>query len=93
MTKSDLAEAIYSKLGVGITKKGAGQIVNVVFETMKDTLACGEDLKISGFGNFIVRQKKERIGRNPQTGEEMVINGRKVVNFKVSQVMKGSLNK
>ena len=92
MTKSDLADAIYSKLGAEVTKKGASQIVDVVFETIKQTLSSGEDMKISGFGNFMVRRKKQRIGRNPQTGVEMIISERKVVSFKVSQVLKSNLN-
>jgi integration host factor subunit alpha len=59
---------------------------------MKETLGRGEKIKISGFGNFVVRRKRERIGRNPQTGEEIKISARKVLTFKPSQVLKNALN-
>jgi integration host factor subunit alpha len=63
-----------------------------VFDTMKDVLAVGEKIKISGFGNFVVRAKKERIGRNPQTGAPIPISSRRVLTFKPSQVLKTVLN-
>jgi integration host factor subunit alpha len=91
MTKADIVENVYEKLG-GFTKKEAADMVDVVFETIKDTLAEGEKLKISGFGNFVVRSKRERVGRNPQTGEEITISARRVLTFKPSQVLKNSLN-
>jgi integration host factor subunit alpha len=91
MTKADIVENVYEKLG-GFTKKEAADMVDVVFETIKDTLADGEKLKISGFGNFVVRSKRERVGRNPQTGEEITISARRVLTFKPSQVLKNSLN-
>jgi len=91
MTKADIVENVYEKLG-GFTKKEAADMVDVVFETIKDTLANGEKLKISGFGNFVVRDKRERVGRNPQTGEEITISARRVLTFKPSQVLKNSLN-
>ena len=91
MTKADIVENVYEKLG-GFTKKEAADMVDVVFETIKDTLANGEKLKISGFGNFVVRSKRERVGRNPQTGEEITISARRVLTFKPSQVLKNSLN-
>ena len=70
----------------------AAEIVESVFNTIKDTLERGEKIKISGFGNFVVRDKKARIGRNPQTGEEITIAARRVLNFKPSQVLKNVLN-
>ena len=91
MTKADIVDAVYHKLG-GFTKREAAEVVEVVFETIKDTLARGEKLKISGFGNFVVRDKKARTGRNPQTGEEIVISARSVLTFKPSQVLKAELN-
>ena len=91
MTKADIVENVYEKLGV-YSKKEAAEIVEVVFEQIKDTLADGEKLKISGFGNFVVREKAERIGRNPKTGEEITITARKVLTFKPSQVLKNALN-
>jgi integration host factor subunit alpha len=92
MTKADIVDAVYQKIG-GFSKREAAEIVDEVFETIKDTLARGEKLKISGFGNFVVRQKKARTGRNPQTGDEITITARRVLTFKPSQVLKGDLNK
>ncbi len=91
MTKADIIEAVYEKLG-GFSKKESAEIVEMVFETIKDTLGKGEKIKISGFGNFVVRNKRERIGRNPQTGQEIKISARKVLTFKPSQVLKNALN-
>ena len=68
-------------------------IVESVFEIMKDNLSQGEKIKISGFGNFVVKKKNSRRGRNPQTGEEIEISSRKVLNFKASQVLRKALNK
>ena len=91
MTKADIIEAVYEKVG-GFSKKEAAEIVESVFKQIKDTLKDGEKIKISGFGNFIVREKKARIGRNPQTGEEITISARRVLTFKPSQVLKDVLN-
>jgi integration host factor subunit alpha len=91
MTKADIIEAVYEKVG-GFSKKEAAEIVESVFGQIKDTLERGEKIKISGFGNFIVREKKARIGRNPQTGEEITISARRVLTFKPSQVLKDVLN-
>ncbi|MEZ4402222.1 MAG: integration host factor subunit alpha [Kofleriaceae bacterium] len=91
MTKADIIEAVYEKVG-GFSKKEAAEIVESVFKQIKDTLRDGEKIKISGFGNFIVREKKARIGRNPQTGEEITISARRVLTFKPSQVLKDVLN-
>lgn len=91
MTKADIVESIYEK--IGFSKKEAQDIVELIFETMKGTLEKGEKIKISGFGNFVVRQKRPRIGRNPQTGQEIEITARKVLTFKPSQILKMALNK
>ena len=90
MTKAELVEEVYE--AVGFSKKDSASLVDLVFETIKETLEEGEKLKVSGFGNFMVREKKARIGRNPQTGEEIEISARKVLTFKPSQVLKNSLN-
>lgn len=91
LTKAELIESIYEK--IGFSKKEASDIVELVFDILKTTLEKGEKIKISGFGNFVVRQKRPRVGRNPQTGEEIEITARKVLTFKPSQVLKASLNK
>lgn len=91
MTKAEIVEAVYKRLG-GLSKKEAAEMVEAVFETMKDTLARGEKIKISGFGNFVPRDKHERPGRNPKTGEPIRISERRVLTFKPSLVLKGVLN-
>ena len=91
LTPSDLAEALVRK--IGLPRNESAEIVELVFDTMKETLEKGEKIKISGFGNFVVRQKRPRIGRNPQTGEEIEISARKVMTFRPSQVLKAALNK
>ena len=91
MTKADIVNIVYNKIG-GITKKESARLVEAVFETMKENLSRGERIKISGFGNFLVRQKKERIGRNPQTGTPITISRRHVLSFKPSQILKAALN-
>ncbi len=91
MTKAEIIESIYSK--IGFSKKESSDLVELVFDTMKQTLEKGEKIKISGFGNFVVRQKRPRIGRNPQTGEEIEISARRVLTFRPSQVLKAALNK
>jgi integration host factor subunit alpha len=91
MTKADIIERVYEKVG-GFSKKEAAEVVEIVFQMIKQTLATSEKIKISGFGNFVVRKKKERMGRNPQTGKPIVIQQRCVLNFKPSQVLKNVLN-
>ncbi len=91
MTKAEIIDCVYEKVG-GFSKKESAEVVEAVFETMKDILAHGDKVKISGFGNFVVREKKERIGRNPQTGEPIPISARRVLTFKPSQVLKNVLN-
>jgi integration host factor subunit alpha len=90
VTKADIIESVYEK--VGFSKKEASEIVEMVFDTIKETLERGEKIKISGFGNFLVRDKKSRVGRNPQTGEEIEISARRVLTFRPSQVLKNALN-
>jgi integration host factor subunit alpha len=76
---------------MGFALKESTEIVEQVFEIIKETLESGEKVKISGFGNFVIRQKRPRTGRNPQTGEKMVISGRRVVTFKPSLVLRKAL--
>ena len=90
MTKSDLIEVVHRK--VGLSKQEATDIVEMILDVMKQTLERGEKIKISGFGNFEVRDKRARKGRNPQTGEVMEISARRVVTFKPSKVLKNALS-
>jgi integration host factor subunit alpha len=90
MTKADIIESVYEK--VGFSKKEAAQMVEMVFDIMKEILERGDKIKISGFGNFIVKEKKARKGRNPQTGDEIEISTRRVLTFKPSQALKKLLN-
>ncbi len=90
MTKADIVEKVYQKLG--FSKKESSELVEMVFNILKNTLEKGEKVKISGFGNFMVRDKKERIGRNPQTGSQIKISARRVLTFRPSQVLKAMLN-
>lgn len=91
MTKADIAELVYEKVG-GLSKKEAADIVERLFNIMKETLESGDKIKISGFGNFLLRDKRDRVGRNPQTGEKIPILARRVVTFKPSQVVRQLLN-
>ena len=91
MTKADLVNKIFEQIGG--TKKEAADLIEKLFDAMKNTILEGESIKISGFGNFIVRTKKPRIGRNPQTGETIEISARRVLTFKPSQVLRDAVNK
>ncbi len=90
MTKADLIESVYLK--TGFSKKESAEIVEMVFDLIKTTLEAGEKIKIAGFGNFVVKDKATRRGRNPQTGDEIAISSRKILSFKPSQVLKQSIN-
>jgi integration host factor subunit alpha len=90
LTKNDLIEHIYQT--TGFSKKESSGIVEEVFETVKSTLASGENVKISGFGNFTVKHKDSRIGRNPQTGEAIEISARNIVSFKPSMSLRDQVN-
>jgi integration host factor subunit alpha len=91
MTKADLADRIYEK--IGLPKKEAAGIVETLFESMKGILSEGESIKITGFGTFLVRKKGERKGRNPKTGTELQIEQRMVVTFKPSLQFKSLVEK
>ena len=90
MTKADIINQIYRK--VGFSRKESADIVERVFEIMKESLETGENIKIARFGNFVVREKKSRVGRNPQTGETIEIARRKVLSFKPSHILKEAVN-
>jgi integration host factor subunit alpha len=90
MTKIDIVEKIVDQ--IGMNKKDSVDIVETVLSIVKSTLAVGEDVKISGFGKFEVRQKKDRRGRNPQTGETITIEARRILVFKTSTLLKSAIN-
>lgn len=90
MTKADLAEKIYTT--TGLNKKESAEILETVFCIIKTALETGEKLKISGFGNFEVKQKASRRGRDPQTGEAITINARRVLTFKPSSLLRDAIN-
>ncbi len=92
MTKTDLVEKLHEAFD-DLTKQQAAEYVETIFSLMKETLAKGESLKLSRFGTLLVREKKQRVGRNPQTGEPMAIKARRVVNFKPSQSLRDDINK
>ena len=91
MTKADIVEIVHGKLS-GYSKAEATKVVELVFESLKEAVATQENVKISGFGNFAVHEKKARMGRNPQTKEPIEISARRVLTFKPSAVLKGRLN-
>src|SRR5512134_3181987 len=91
MTKAELVEIVYEKVG-GLSKKESQDIVEAIFDTMKTSLKTGEKIKISGFGNFILRDKRPRKGRNPQTGDDIQITARRVLTFRPSQILKAHIN-
>ena len=90
MTKADLVDKIHAS--TGLTKDGAFAYLETILETIKKSLEMAEDVKISGFGSFIVKEKNSRRGRNPQTGEPITITARKILTFKPSPVLKNLIN-
>ena len=88
LTKAELADILVDKVS-NVTKNDAKEIVELFFEEIRSTLARGEEIKISGFGNFQLRDKPQRPGRNPKAGEEVPITARRVVAFRASQKLKG----
>ncbi|RYG60122.1 MAG: integration host factor subunit alpha [Alphaproteobacteria bacterium] len=90
VTRMDLAEAVYHE--VGLTRKAAQDLVDEVIEELCKVLEKGETLKLSTFGNFSVRSKRQRIGRNPKTGVEVPIAPRKVLSFRASHILKDRMN-
>jgi len=90
LTKADLVDSIHEK--IGFSKKEAADMVELIFDTIKNALTDGDKIKISGFGNFVVREKRARTGRNPQTGQAIEISARRVLTFKPSQVLRTDVN-
>jgi integration host factor subunit alpha len=86
LTKAEMAENLYEELG--LNKREAKELVEVFFEEVRLALEDGEEVKLSGFGNFILRNKNQRPGRNPKTGEEIPISARRVVTFRPGQKLK-----
>ncbi|MCU4674464.1 integration host factor subunit alpha [Catenovulum sp. 2E275] len=91
LTKAEIAEHLFEKLG--INKKDAKDLVELFFEEIRASLERGEQVKLSGFGNFDLRDKAERPGRNPKTGEDIPITARRVVTFKPGQKLKNRVEK
>lgn len=89
MTKSDIVEQLHQQLG--LSKKEAHGHVEALFELVKKTLSKGDRVKIAGFGSFDVRQKHDRRGRNPQTGEAITLTARRVLTFKASNVLRSRM--
>ena len=91
ITRSDLADAVYRQ--IGLSRVEAGDLVEMMLKEICDALAEGETVKLSSFGSFVVRQKGERIGRNPKTGIEVPIEPRRVLVFKASNIRKQDVEK
>ncbi len=90
LTKADIVEAVQTELG--FPKHQSAELVENLLETIKSKLASGEDVLVSGFGKFCVNEKRERRGRNPATGNDMMLRPRKVVTFKCSGKLRGRAN-
>ncbi len=91
LTRADLTETVYEE--VGLSRNESAELVESILDEIADHLVAGENVKISSFGSFLVRQKNGRMGRNPKTGEEVPIDPRRVLVFRPSQVMKDQINK
>ena len=91
ITRMDLSEAVYQK--VGLSRTESAELVELVLDTIAEKVVAGESVKLSSFGSFVVRHKNERIGRNPKTGEEVPITPRRVMVFKPSHVLKAAVLK
>lgn len=89
LTKAELADLLYEQ--VGLNKREAKDMVEAFFEEVRQALEAGDSVKLSGFGNFELRKKSERPGRNPKTGEEIPISARRVVTFHASQKLKSKV--
>jgi integration host factor subunit alpha len=89
-TRSTLSEAVFKS--VGLSRNESSNLVDSVFNEILKNLTSGSDVKISSFGTFVVRNKRERIGRNPKTGEEVPISARQVVTFRASNVLKSKVD-
>jgi len=90
LTRADLTESVYEE--VGLSRNESAELVEKVLDEISESLVAGDNVKISSFGSFLVRQKNGRMGRNPKTGEEVPIDPRRVIVFRPSQVMKDEIN-
>ncbi len=90
VTRLDVAEAIYSE--IGLSRKDSGEILDMIIDEIIHELSLGQDVKLSSFGTFSLRDKKARTGRNPKTGVEAVISSRRVISFRPSQSMRKLIN-
>lgn len=90
ITRADLAEVLYEE--VGLSRAESSEFVDDILQEISDALVDGENVKISSFGSFTLRDKKERIGRNPKTGEEVPITPRRVLIFRASHLLKDKMN-
>ena len=90
LTKMDIIQKVADECG--FSKLEASEYVELFFDVIKNALEEGENVRISGFGNFVLRDKRQRVGRNPQTGEAIQISPRRVMSFKISQIMKEAMN-
>jgi len=90
LTRADLAEVVYEE--VGLSRNESSELVESILSMISETLIAGTSVKISSFGTFAVRQKSERIGRNPKTGDEVPISPRRVLTFKASQILKQKID-
>ena len=91
LTKADLIDSVF--MSTGMPKKKSTQVVETLLEQIKQALESGDDVLISGFGKFCVKEKKKRRGRNPATGADLMLDGRRIVTFKGSGVLKDKLNR
>ncbi len=90
MTKASIAEIIHQRMGV--SKKESTEMLESVISIIKSTLENGQSIKVSGFGSFVVKQKADRRGRNPHTGEQLTIEARRIITFKTSTLLKKAIN-
>lgn len=90
LTKAKIIDVIHNQLGY--PKNQSAELLEILLEIIKGTLEKGEDVLISGFGKFCVKQKKQRRGRNPATGNDMILDGRRVVTFRCSHLLRAKIN-
>lgn len=91
LTRAELGEAVHN--AIGLSRAESSQLVETVLDKISDALVAGENVKISSFGSFILRDKNRRVGRNPKTGEEVPIEPRRVLTFRPSQILRERINK
>ena len=90
LIRADIAEAIYRQ--VGLSRNESSDMVGTIIEQISETLDAGDQVKITSFGSFLVRNKKERVGRNPKTGQEVPITPRRVLSFRPSHILRKKVN-